>query len=235
MRVISYNPTDGSLISDPTTGLTFGNISLGQHCAVPALIQVGKSSETNILAMKLFLQSDGGLTGAAFGYNLGTTFYPGINYQGAIVGGATGGVTGGTYVGVTGAVISGMTGTFPAGVTGGITGSAGPTGPYGLTGGTPYGSTGGTPTGYTGGTPYGSTGGTYLGLTGGVTGGIFNHFTTAPGATGWPVDSTDLPHGVDIGITGGIPNDYIWLDVQLGSSGPVGPAVFNYRFCYDYN
>ena len=233
MKIISYNQMTGTPIADPATSLSFGTVTLGQHCGQPAVIRPAKTVETNILAMKVFLQADGGLTGSAFGYYTHGIFQSGIDYKGSLYGGVTGGTTGSCVSGYTGGItgLPGITGSTSLGYTGGITGISG------LTGAIPLGATGGTTglPGITGSYPSGYTGGIALGTTGGVTGGIFNHFTLAEGATGWPVASPYLEHGVDIGISGGAPSDYLWLDVQLGLSGTPGPASINYRFCYDYN
>ena len=189
MKINVLSPVNGSVVSASATDISFGNVHRGEHSDSVALIDLKKTTENNILGINMYLQDDGGLTGSQFGYYMNSDFYPGIDHNGAIIGGVTGGLTGASATGFTG----------------GITGISG----------------------YTGGVPTGYTGGTYQGLTGGYTGGIFNHFVLNPGATG--------PGGASVGVTGGNPSQHIWLDVQIGLSGPNGAAQANYRFVYDFN
>lgn len=73
------------------------------------------------------------------------------------------------------------------------------------------------------------------GFTGGIdhTNLLVNHFDREQGLTGgWPAAGYT---GVDLGVTGGLPNSLIWLDVEVGAVDPIGTSQANYRFVYDFN
>lgn len=75
---------------------------------------------------------------------------------------------------------------------------------------------------------------TQVGFTGGIDNtnlltGVFQ-VDTNPGA--WPAAGHT---GVSVGVTGGNPVGLVWLDLQVGASGPIGTTQANYRFVYDFN
>lgn len=78
MKINAYNPKTGSLISNGVTGITFGNVKQGLHCAVPVVIKPFRTTETAFIQMKLFLQNNGGFNSSNFGHYLSTPFITGI-------------------------------------------------------------------------------------------------------------------------------------------------------------
>jgi hypothetical protein len=51
---------------------------------------------------------------------------------------------------------------------------------------------------------------------------ISDHFTLISDATG--------PGGVSV-----VPNDYVWVDVEIGATETGSTSVVNYRFVFEYN
>lgn len=75
---------------------------------------------------------------------------------------------------------------------------------------------------------------TQTGFTGGIdhTNLLTEKFELVPSPGAWPSAGYT---GVEVGVTGGNPVGLVWLDLQVGASGPVGTSQINYRFVYDYN
>ena len=115
MKIKVYNPTNGNLISDGPTGLSFGNVKAGQHSNIPVLIKPYKTTENNFLEMKMFLQNNGGLNSSSFGYFVSDQFVTGVDYTTYLTGhfSLASGVTGLGYTGVTGVGIA-LSGGQPA-------------------------------------------------------------------------------------------------------------------------
>lgn len=80
MKIKVYNPSNGNLVSDGPSGISFGNVRAGYHNDTPVLIKPYKTVENNFLEMKLFLQNNGGLNSTKFGYFTSDAFSSGINY-----------------------------------------------------------------------------------------------------------------------------------------------------------
>lgn len=104
MKVNAFNPSNGTLLAEGISGIAFGNVKAGQHCDTPAVIKVEKTTENEFSAMKMFLQSNGGLNYSKFGYFISGEFVTGVDYTymtGTLFDLATG-VTGMDFTGVTG-------------------------------------------------------------------------------------------------------------------------------------
>lgn len=140
MIIRAYSPQTGNLISESITGINYGNIRQGQHCASPVLIQPVKTTEDEFDAMLLYLQNNAGYNQSQFGYRVASDLTTGVQSQ---VSGATGPV-------------------------------------------------------------------------------ISDHFTLVTGATG--------PGGVSV-----VPDDYVWLDVEVGATETGSTNLVNYRFVFEYN
>ena len=153
MKVDILSLLDGEVVATGVSDLSFGTVRRGQHCDSPVLIKFEKTVESEILGIKMFLQSDGGLTGSAFGYYVDPGFTGGVDYTNLLT----------------------------------------------------------------------------------------NHFDLVPGVTGgWPHGATGSEpsywgSGIDVGVTGGSLSDMVWLDVEVGYSGPVGTSQANYMVVYDFN
>lgn len=76
MKIKAYSPSTGSVISDTLIGISFGNVSAGEHCDVPVLIRPEVTTESNVLSMEIVLENDGGLTASEFGYYFSDEFTP---------------------------------------------------------------------------------------------------------------------------------------------------------------
>lgn len=68
MKVRQYTISNGVALVDSITGIDFGSMNPGAHCANAVAIKPIKTSETNFLTMKLFLQNKGGFNNSSFGY-----------------------------------------------------------------------------------------------------------------------------------------------------------------------
>lgn len=108
MKVSLYNWTNGDIVADSITGISFGNVKQGQHCDPPVLIKPGKTVENAILEMKLYLQNNGGLSQTQFGYYTSDQYLSGTDWTNRITNHfeLASGVTGLDYNDVTGLQIS---------------------------------------------------------------------------------------------------------------------------------
>ena len=108
MKIKVYNPTNGNLISDGPSGISFGNVKAGLHGNLPVLVKPFKTTENNFLEMKLFLQNNGGLNASSFGYFVSDQFLSGVNYTNYLSDhfSLATGVTGIAYTGVGGVGIA---------------------------------------------------------------------------------------------------------------------------------
>jgi hypothetical protein len=66
MKIGAYSPRTGNLLAADITGINFGNVRQGQHCALPILIRPEKEDET-LIGLELFLQNNGGFNQSQFG------------------------------------------------------------------------------------------------------------------------------------------------------------------------
>lgn len=87
MKIKAYSPQTGNLLSESITGINFGNIRQGQHCASPVLIQPVKTSEDEFEDIILYLQNNGGYNQSQFGYKISSDLTTGVH---SYVSGATG-------------------------------------------------------------------------------------------------------------------------------------------------
>jgi hypothetical protein len=143
MKIDLYNPTNGSRLAEDVRGINFGTVVAGQHSLLPVLIKPEKTVEDSFSAMKLFLQSNGGLNHSNFGHYKSDSFVSGIDHSNHLTG----------------------------------------------------------------------------------------HFLLATGVTGTTYTGVS---GVDISIASGVPQDYVWLDVQTGGSEIGSTSAINFRFVFDY-
>lgn len=74
MRIRAINPQTGSTLSESITGVNFGNIRQGEHCASPVVVQPITTSEDEFDDMVLYLQNNGGYNQSQFGYRVSSTF-----------------------------------------------------------------------------------------------------------------------------------------------------------------
>jgi len=87
MKISAYSPQTGNLIADDISGINFGNIRQGEHCASPVLIQPIKTTEELFDSMLLYLQNNGGYSLSQFGYMVASDLITGVESD---VPGATG-------------------------------------------------------------------------------------------------------------------------------------------------
>lgn len=80
MKIKVYNPSNGNLIADGPSGISFGVVRAGYHGSLPVLIKPFKTTENNFTEMKLFLQNNGGLNSSKFGHFTSDGFIPGVDY-----------------------------------------------------------------------------------------------------------------------------------------------------------
>lgn len=144
MKVSLYNWSNGNLVADSVTGISFGNVPQGQHSTPPVLIKPGKTVEDAILEMRLYLQNDGGLSSTKFGYFANDQYLTGVDWANYITG----------------------------------------------------------------------------------------HFELATGVTGLDYDTVT---GLQIGINGGVPADFVWLDAEVGQYETGATSSINYRFVFEFN
>jgi hypothetical protein len=78
MQVRAYDPQTGNLIADDITGINYGNIRQGEHCASPVLIQPVNTSEDVFTSVVLYLQNNGGYSQSQFGYLVASDLYTGV-------------------------------------------------------------------------------------------------------------------------------------------------------------
>jgi hypothetical protein len=60
---------------------------------------------------------------------------------------------------------------------------------------------------------------------------LSDHFQLATGVTGMGFSGVS---GLDIGISGGVPSSFVWLDIQPGLFDVGATSTINYRFVFDY-
>lgn len=73
MKIARYNPSDMSLISEDVTGLSFGDVVLGNYCNNVVAIKPVLESE-NLTSLGLYLEDRAGLDHTRFGlYKAATT------------------------------------------------------------------------------------------------------------------------------------------------------------------
>lgn len=80
MRVARHRYDDGVLVAESVTNISFDDARRGEHTATPLLLKPVKTAEHSIFEMKLFLQSDGGLSQSSFGGFTSDVFVPGVNH-----------------------------------------------------------------------------------------------------------------------------------------------------------
>jgi hypothetical protein len=78
VKIQTYSPANGALLSAEVAALYFGTVVAGMHCVTPILIKVEGDVAKNYTAMKLFLQNNGGLKDSNFGYLSAVEFSAGI-------------------------------------------------------------------------------------------------------------------------------------------------------------
>jgi hypothetical protein len=144
MKVSLYNWTNGNLVADSVTGISFGNVRQGQHTDTPVLIKPERSIEDAILEMKLYLQNNGGLSKTSFGHYTSDSYVSGIDHRNNIT----------------------------------------------------------------------------------------SHFELATGVTGLDYDEVT---GVPITVRSGEPQDFVWLDAEVGSNETGATSSINYRFVFEFN
>lgn len=75
-RIDRYNPTNMALAESDISQVDFGGVIRGNHCNVPVVIKPVTTGTVTQLA--LFLEDDGGLSNAAFGYLASKQVFCGI-------------------------------------------------------------------------------------------------------------------------------------------------------------
>ena len=78
MRIRAYSPQTGNLLSDDISGINFGNIRQGEHCASPVLIQPVKTEEDLFDDLLLYLQNNAGYNQSQFGYRVASGLVTGV-------------------------------------------------------------------------------------------------------------------------------------------------------------
>lgn len=82
MKIGAYSPRTGNLLQDDITGIGFGNVRQGEHCALPILIRPLKEEE-EISGLELYLQNDGGFSQTEYGYFVYSDFVQVRSYDSA--------------------------------------------------------------------------------------------------------------------------------------------------------
>lgn len=108
MQIRAYSPQTGNLLSSDITGIDFGIIHQGEHCASPVLIQPFKTDEDLFTGILLYLQNNGGYSQSQFGYMVSSDLITGVESD---IPGATGPVISDYFV-----LVSDATG--PGGISG---------------------------------------------------------------------------------------------------------------------
>ena len=80
-RIDRYNPTNMGLAESDISGVNFGGVIRGNHCSAAVVIQPVLAGTVTQLA--LFLEDNGGLSNAAFGYLASKQKFSGIQPGGA--------------------------------------------------------------------------------------------------------------------------------------------------------
>lgn len=80
-RIDRYNPTNMGLAETNISQVDFGGVIRGNHCSVPVTILPITAGTVTQLAM--FLENDGGLSNAQFGYLASKTKFSGISAGGS--------------------------------------------------------------------------------------------------------------------------------------------------------
>lgn len=80
-RIDRYNPTNMALAETDMSQVDFGGVVRGKHCAETVVIKPVVAGTVTQLAM--FLESNGGLSNAAFGYLKSQTQFSGITPGGS--------------------------------------------------------------------------------------------------------------------------------------------------------
>ena len=78
MKIKAYSPRTGNLLAEDISGIYYGNIRQGEHCALPVLLQPVKTDEDTFSEMKVFLQNNGGYGYSEFGYLISDQFMSGV-------------------------------------------------------------------------------------------------------------------------------------------------------------
>jgi len=77
MKIMTYDPTTGNLISADATGIDFGKTIQSNHTSTPVVIKPDPDG-SNLSHIALFLESRGTFTNSLFGKYKNATFIPGI-------------------------------------------------------------------------------------------------------------------------------------------------------------